>query len=219
MTGYVDCGRPLPGFEVAIRDETGADLPERRAGVIHLRGPSVMREYFGDAARTAETLSAAGWLDTGDIGYLAEGRLYITGRKKDMMIIHGRNIWPQDLEYVAKAQPGVHYNDVAAFSVPSPDGEKEQAIVVVQCRERDDARRAELRKTITATVRSELGIDCFVELVPTRTLPRTSSGKLARARARLEFLDRRRVEAAQKVRELPRARDEVAGDKPLRYIA
>ena len=219
VTGYVDCGRVLPSFEVAIRDETGRDLPERRAGVIHLRGPSVMSEYFADAERTAETLSPEGWLDTGDIGYLAEGRLYITGRKKDMMIIHGRNIWPQDLEYVAKAQPGVYYNDVAAFSVPSASGEKEEAVVVVQCRERDEARRAEMRRSINATVRSELGIECHVELVPTRTLPRTSSGKLARARARLDYLDRRAAEAAQKVRELPRAREQDVEDKPLRYIA
>ena len=219
VTGYVDCGKLLPSFGVAIRDAGGKALPERHIGTIHLSGPSVMSAYFEDAERTAETLSADGWLDTGDIGYMADGRLYLTGRKKDMMIIHGRNIWPQDLEYVAKAQPGVYYNDVAAFSVPSADGQAEEAIVVVQCRERDEARRAALSRTIAATVRSEFGIDCFVELVPTRTLPRTSSGKLARAKARLEFLDRRKAALRQNVRDLPRTRREEPDEKPLRYIA
>jgi fatty-acyl-CoA synthase len=219
VTQYVDCGRMLPSYEVAIRDETGNILPDRQAGVITVRGPSVMSGYFEDPEMTRQSLSADGWLDTGDIGYLAEGRLYITGRKKDMMIIHGRNIWPQDLEYIAKAQPGVYHNDVAAFSVPADEGHKERAVVVVQCRERDDLKRAALRKAIVATVRAEFGIDCMVELVPTRTLPRTSSGKLARARARLDFLERQEGAKATKVQELRRPKQEITEEKPLRYIA
>src|SRR6056297_3791881 len=120
---YVDCGALLPSFDIAIRDEDGTDLPERHAGVVHLRGPSVMSRYFREEAMTRETLSEDGWLNTGDIGYMADGRLFVTGRKKDMIIIHGRNIWPEDLEYIAKTQPGVNYTDAAAFSVPS---EKDQ---------------------------------------------------------------------------------------------
>ncbi len=219
VTQYVDCGRLLPSFEVAIRDEAGNVLPDRQAGVITVRGPSVMSGYFEDPEMTRQSLSPDGWLDTGDIGYLADGRLYITGRKKDMMIIHGRNIWPQDIEYIAKAQPGVYHNDVAAFSVPAEDAHKERAVVVVQCRERDDLKRAALRKAIVATVRAEFGIDCMVELVPTRTLPRTSSGKLARARARLDFLERQEAAKAAKVQELRRPKQEMTEEKPLRYIA
>ena len=180
---YVDCGAPLPSFEISIRDEAGTPLPERRAGVVHLRGPSVMSGYFGDFQNTSETLSSDGWLNTGDVGYLAQGRLFITGRKKDMIIIHGRNIWPEDLEHLAKAQPGVHYTDVAAFSVPSDEEDgQEMAVLVVQCRERDEVERARLAKTIKGLVRSEFGIDCIVELVPPRTLPRTSSGTRRRHR-------------------------------------
>jgi fatty-acyl-CoA synthase len=188
---YVDCGALLPSFDIAIRDEEGRDLPERRAGVVHLRGPSVMSRYFQDEAMTRETLSEDGWLNTGDIGYVADGRLFVTGRKKDMIIIHGRNIWPEDLEYIAKTQPGVNYTDAAAFSVPSEKDQQETAVLVIQCRERDEIKRARLVKTIASLVRSEYGIDCIIELVPTRTLPRTSSGKLARARARLDYLARR----------------------------
>ncbi|MBC7132387.1 MAG: fatty acyl-AMP ligase [Roseovarius sp.] len=210
---YVDCGTLLPTFEIEIRDESGRPLPERQAGIIHLRGPSVMSGYFQDPEMSREALSADGWLNTGDIGYLAGGRLFLTGRKKDMIIIHGRNIWPQDLEDLAKSNPGVGYNDVAAFSVPSEDGRHEEAVIVVQCRERDEIRRARLVKTIIGMVRSEFGIDCRVELVPPRTLPRTSSGKLSRARARLDHIARRQTAAPAPARPAP------ADEAPVRYIA
>ncbi|MEI4233333.1 fatty acyl-AMP ligase [Roseovarius sp. D22-M7] len=219
VTRYVDCGKLLPSFEVSIRDESGRPLSDRQAGVIHLRGPSVMSAYFNDAETTRETLSDDGWLDTGDIGYLVDGHLFVTGRKKDMMIIHGRNIWPQDLEYVAKTQPGVHYNDVAAFSVPAKDTHKETAVLVVQCRERNEIKRAGLVKTITAMVRSEFGIDCHVELVPTRTLPRTSSGKLARARARLDHLARKHGSSVQNLPENVQNVRDPRDDVPMRYSA
>jgi len=90
---------------------------------------------------------------------------------------------------------------------------------VVQCRERNEIKRAGLSKTIRAMVRTEFGIDCFVELVPTRTLPRTSSGKLARARARLEFLDRRRAVAVQNIGKTVTTRSEAQGEEKLRYSA
>jgi len=193
VSRYVDCGRLLPSFEVSIRDEDGMPLPERHAGIIHLRGPSVMSGYFREDAVTREVLSADGWLDTGDIGYMAGDRLFLTGRKKDMLIIHGRNIWPEDIEHLAKSQPGVGYNDVAAFSVTSELDSREMAVLLIQCRERDEVKRARIRKSVAAQVRAELGIEIFVELVPKRTLPRTSSGKLARSRARLEFIARRKA--------------------------
>jgi fatty-acyl-CoA synthase len=216
---YVDCGALLPTFEISIRDEHGNDLPERQAGVIHLRGPSVMSHYFQEEEITRECLSEDRWLDTGDIGYLANGRLFVTGRRKDMIIIHGRNIWPEDLEYLAKTQPGVNYTDAAAFSVPSEVNQQETAVLVVQCRERDEIKRARLVKTIAGLVRSEFGIDVVVELVPTRTLPRTSSGKLARARARLDYLGRRQ---AAKVQHLPEPAKSLPMDEAMpqvRYIA
>ena len=216
---YVDCGALLPSFDIAIRDEDGNDLPERHAGVVHLRGPSVMSRYFREEAITRETLSEDGWLNTGDIGYVANGRLFVTGRKKDMIIIHGRNIWPEDLEYIAKTQPGVNYTDAAAFSVPSEKDQQETAVLVVQCRERDEIKRARLVKTIASLVRSEYGIDCIIELVPTRTLPRTSSGKLARARARLDFLGRR-CAAGVEVKPEPIDTAPVDHDRaPIRNIA
>jgi fatty-acyl-CoA synthase len=148
-----------------------------------------MSGYFGDAKATEEVLSPDGWLDTGDLGYRIRDSIVITGREKDMMIINGRNIWPQDLEYLAEQQPEVRTGDASAFSVSGPDGE-EKAVMVIQCRVSHAAKRASLAERLQGLVREEIGITCFVELVPPRTLPRTSSGKLSRSGARKDFLKR-----------------------------
>lgn len=193
---FIDCGAPLPGYEMEIRDESGRPLPERRCGRIHLRGPSVMSGYFGNPEATREVLSADGWLDTGDIGYQAGGTLHITGRAKDLMIIKGRNIWPQDLETLAEQQPEVRHSDASAFSIPDED-EDETAVLVVQCRETDPRKLASLAERLQQAIHAEFAIHCLIELVPPHTLPRTSSGKLSRSSTRKEFLERRAAAEAQ----------------------
>jgi fatty-acyl-CoA synthase len=191
---FIDCGRPLPGYEMEIRDDGGRPLPERRCGRIFLRGASLMSGYFGNLDASREVLSADGWLDTGDIGYVAGGSLYITGRAKDLMIIHGRNIWPQDLEHLAEQQPEVRPTDASAFSIADED-EGETAVLVVQCREADARKLAKLAERLQQAIHAEFGIHCLIELVPPHTLPRTSSGKLSRSTARKEFLERRSAES------------------------
>jgi fatty-acyl-CoA synthase len=113
----------------------------------------------------------------------------ITGREKDLIIINGRNIWPQDLEYLAEQQPEVRTGDASAFSVSSPSG-AEKAVMMVQCREADTRKRADLGERLRGLVRQEFGIECLIELVPRNTLPRTTSGKLSRSGARQEYLKR-----------------------------
>ena len=184
---FVNCGVPLPSFEVEIRDEDGNALPDWKSGVIHVRGPSVMSGYYNLPEESAEALCAEGWLNTGDIGYLADGVLTITGRKKDLIIIHGRNIWPQDLEHLAETLPEVRVGDALAFSAPDHEAE-EMCVLVVQCRDTDPNRRHSLVRRLTGMLREELGLDCYVRLVPLHSLPRTSSGKLSRAKARLDFI-------------------------------
>jgi len=186
---FVNCGKPLPGHEIVIRDDTGGELAERQCGSVFVRGPSVMSGYFGDSANHPDVLSEDGWLDTGDIGYCADGDIMITGRKKDLIIINGRNIWPQDMEYLAEQQPEVRPGDASAFPVPRTDGQ-EQAVVVVQCRESDADKRRNLIERIDRAIRADLGIDCIIDLVPLHTLIRTSSGKLSRFRTRQDFIDR-----------------------------
>ena len=187
---FVDCGAPLPDFEVEIRDDQGQLLDERRVGTVYVRGPSVMSGYFEDPQTTAEVLGEDGWLNTGDLGYRAGSDLFITGRKKDLIIINGRNIWPQDLEHIAEQQPEVRPGDSLAFAAPGPDG-RDTTIMVVQCRETDPQQRAALITRLRGRVRQELGIECVVELAPLHTLPRTSSGKLSRSRARLDYINSR----------------------------
>ncbi len=184
---FVNCGVPLPSFEIEVRDEDGKVLGDWESGVIHLRGPSIMSGYYKLPEETSEALCGDGWLNTGDIGYLVDGVVTITGRKKDLIIIHGRNIWPQDLEHLAETQPEVRVGDALAFSVPDHEGQ-EMCVLVVQCRETDTAKRNMLVRRLTAMLRMELSLDCYVKLVPNHSLPRTSSGKLSRAKARLEFI-------------------------------
>lgn len=190
ITTFVNCGVPLPGHEMEVRDEGGRPLPDRRCGTIFVSGPSVMSGYFENPEATQEVLSPDGWLDTGDLGYRVDGSVVITGRKKDLLIIKGRNIWPQDLEVIAEQQPEVRRGAAAAFSVPGPLGE-ETAVVVVQCREADPEKRDALVRRLQGLILEELGIHCLIELVPPHTLPRTSSGKLSRAGARAQYLKSR----------------------------
>lgn len=187
IRSFVDCGIPLPDFEIEIRDDQGCVLDERHSGTIFLRGGSVMSGYFDDPYSTRAVLSPDGWLNTGDIGYRIGERLVVSGRSKDLIIINGRNIWPQDLEHLAEQQPEIRSGNALAFAAPSLD-EIDIAVMVVQCRETDDQKRADLIERIRRRVYAELSIDCHIELAPLHTLPRTSSGKLSRSKARANFI-------------------------------
>ncbi|QPQ56172.1 fatty acyl-AMP ligase [Allosphingosinicella flava] len=182
----VNCGKAVRDMDVEIRDEDAGALPDRAIGKVWCRGPSVMAGYYRDPEATAACM-AGGWLDTGDMGYLSDGYLYIVGRAKDMIIINGKNHWPQDIEWAVEQLPGFKAGDIAAFAITTPGGEETPA-VLVQCRTSDNEERSRLRTEIRERVRAITGMNCVVELVPPRTLPRTSSGKLSRAKARNLYL-------------------------------
>ena len=182
----VNCGKAVKDMTIEIRDENGTPLPDRVIGKVWCSGPSLMKEYFRDPESTNACL-INGWLDTGDMGYMSKGYIYIVGRAKDMIIINGKNHWPQDIEWAVEQLPGFKAGDIAAFSVTTPGGEEAPA-VLVQCRTTDEVERAKLREQIRDKVRSVTGMNCVVELVPPRTLPRTSSGKMSRAKARNLYL-------------------------------
>ncbi|MDE8652705.1 fatty acyl-AMP ligase [Novosphingobium album (ex Liu et al. 2023)] len=182
----VNCGKPVRDMEVVIRGEDGKSLRDHQIGKVWCRGTSVMHSYFRDPEATAACL-VDGWLDTGDMGYMANGYLFIVGRAKDMIIINGKNHWPQDIEWAVEQLPGFNHGDIAAFSIEMENGEETPA-VLVHCRVSDPDKRIELRDLIRDKVRSITGMNCVIELVPPKSLPRTSSGKLSRAKAKKLYL-------------------------------
>lgn len=182
----VNCGKPVRDTVLEIREENGSLLPEKAVGKVWMNSPSIMECYYRDQEATDACL-IDGWLDTGDMGYLSDGYLYIVGRAKDMIIINGKNHWPQDIEWAVEQLPGFKAGDIAAFAITTPGGDETPA-VLVQCRTSDEIERHRLRDEIREKVRAITGMNCVIELVPPRTLPRTSSGKLSRAKARNLYL-------------------------------
>jgi fatty-acyl-CoA synthase len=182
---FTNCGAPLPGHRVEIRNAAGQQVAEREVGQIFVQGPSVMSGYFNDPQSTRAVLED-GWLNTGDLGYLSQGELHITGRSKDLLIVRGRNIWPQDIEYLVESEPELRPGDAIVFVVPVDD--EPQVVVQIQCRIREPEGRERLVRTLVAKITSEFGLTADVHLVPPHSLPRTSSGKPSRAEALERFL-------------------------------
>jgi fatty-acyl-CoA synthase len=185
--GFVACGRPLPEHAAEIRDEHGRVLPERHVGRILVKGPSVMAGYFDQPEATRHALDPQGWLDTGDLGYMLNGQLVITGRAKDLIIVNGRNIWPQDLEWAVEELPDVRRGDTAAFSIDG-DNDDEDVILLVQCRTTDPEARGALIRAVQGVVQRTAAIECKVKLIEPKGLPQTSSGKLSRSRAKTNYM-------------------------------
>ncbi|MEM8948754.1 MAG: fatty acyl-AMP ligase [Pseudomonadota bacterium] len=185
--GFVFCGPALPGHVFEIRAEDDSPLPDRDVGRIFVKGPSIAKGYFGEPEASARVFKD-GWLDTGDLGYLVDGEVVITGRSKDLMIINGRNIWPQDVEWSIEDLPGLRRGDVAVFSIEDQDQEP-RVVILVQCRSRDGEVREQLLKDAKATATRTAAVDGEIVLVPPHSLPMTSSGKLSRARAKQNYLD------------------------------
>jgi len=183
---FVSCGKVLPGHRVEIRGESGEVLGQRQVGRVFVDGPSVMSGYFNDDAATADALKD-GWLDTGDLAYWIDADLVIVGRAKDLMIVNGRNVWPQDIEWTVEHMDGLRSGDSAAIVIVNNEG-AEQPTVLVQCRLSDATERSKLATEVRTKVQESSGIQCDIVLVPARSLPKTTSGKLARGRAKTMFM-------------------------------
>jgi fatty-acyl-CoA synthase len=183
----VVCGKALPGHEIRIVDAAGNELAERDVGRILVKGPSLMAGYFGNPEATNAVMRSEGFMDTGDMGYLVDQQVVVTGRAKDLILHNGRNIWPQDLEWAAEQIEPLRSGDVAAFAVEG-NYDEDEVVVLIQCRLSGVAQMEKLRRQVQAAVHRTAGIDCNVVLVPPRSLPFTSSGKLSRALARARYL-------------------------------
>ncbi|WP_164020285.1 fatty acyl-AMP ligase [Pyxidicoccus trucidator] len=185
----VSVGAPVAGFEVEVRDAVGTVLAEQRVGRVFARGPSLMAGYFGDAEATGRALSADGWLDTGDLGFLADGELYLTGRAKDVVIIRGANHAPQAFEEPLQAVEGVRTGCAVALGFTPEDGQDEALLILAERAGPYVGEEAELEERIRAAVVEATGVRPHtVRLLEPGTLPRTSSGKLRRIEALRRYL-------------------------------
>ncbi|MGD9881903.1 MAG: fatty acyl-AMP ligase [Reyranella sp.] len=184
---FVVCGKVLPGHRLEVRGESGAVLGEREVGRLFAQGPSIMPGYYGEPEATREVLSDDGWLDTGDLGYRLGDEIVVTGRAKDLIIVNGRNVWPQDIEWALESRGVVKNDDAAAFSIDTPDGER--VVVAVLARASGEEGRQALARDVAGAVREMIAVDCDVALVPPSLgLPTTSSGKLSRTRVKANYL-------------------------------
>ncbi len=184
---FVSCGKIIPKHQIEIRDmELGSDVGQRHVGRICLKGPSVTPGYFHNALATQAAFTHDGWLDTGDLGYWLDDQLVVTGRFKDLILWHGRNIWPQDIEWAAQASAPSRCGRACSFAIGS--GDEKDIILLLECRTRDAHLLEEIHTTVSSAIRLEIGAPVRLILVPRGTMIITSSGKLSRARVREKFL-------------------------------
>jgi 1-acyl-sn-glycerol-3-phosphate acyltransferase len=178
---FVACGRPLPNHEIRVVDRAGHELPERREGRVQFRGPSACSGYYRNPEATTE-LFDGDWLNSGDLGYISAGEIFITGRSKDLIIIAGRNIYPQELEEAIAELEGIRKGNVAVFGSIDRNSGTERLVVLAETRETDPQRLEKLRIQVNELAVQLLGIPPHDLLwAPPQTIPKTSSGKIRRA--------------------------------------
>ncbi len=191
---FVACGRPLAGHHIRLVDSTGYEVGEREEGRLEFQGPSVTSGYFRNPGETRR-LFRDGWLDSGDLAYIAGGDVYVTGRVKDLIIRAGRNIYPHELEEAIGNLPGIRKGCVAVFASTDRASATEKLVVLAETRETASQERARLQAAITA-----LAVDLTgaapddVKLAPPHTVLKPSSGKVRRAASR-ELYERGRLTA------------------------
>jgi fatty-acyl-CoA synthase len=185
---FVSCGVPIPGHEIRIVDEQNKEVPERVEGTLQFRGPSVMSGYF-NAPEITQAIFYEGWCDSGDFAYKADGEIFITGRRKDIIIKAGRNFYPQELEEAVGSIPGVRKGCVAAFGIVDAKLGTEKIVLIAETKEEQKSLREEMTAAITEKIVTAIGVPPdIIQLAEPGTIPKTSSGKLRRAACREAYL-------------------------------
>jgi acyl-CoA synthetase (AMP-forming)/AMP-acid ligase II len=184
------CGKPVPGTHIRITDDAGKELTEDHVGHIEVRGPSVMKGYFGDVADDPSAAAIRDWwLDTGDLGYLRAGALRVTGRRKELVIVRGNKYSPSEFEWAAAEVEGVYQSNAVALGLFDRSEGSEILCLVCETDLADSSARAALEREIRSHVSMRTGVvPTLVELVPRNAIPRTSSGKVQRDRMKSMFL-------------------------------
>ena len=184
----VSAGKPIAESRVRIIDDKGYDLPDRHLGEIIIQSNCMLSEYYLRKSETKKSF-IAGWFKTGDLGYVADGELYISGRKKDLIIVGGKNIYPEDIEAIATEVEGVHPGRAVAFGVFNDEKGTEDVIVIAELEKEDSERKAvigdEIRRRVTQSSAVALR---HILLVDEKWLIKTSSGKIARSANKEKYL-------------------------------
>jgi len=192
VESFVSVGSPIAGNEVRIVDAEGLDVEDRREGQLWFRGPSATQGYYRNPAATEALFplgTDAGWINSGDRAYRADGEFYITGRSKDIILKAGRNLYPQEIEEVVGGVPGVRRGCVVAFGVRDAQNATERLVVVAETRERSASAQAVISAAITEAVTRSIGIPPdLVVPAPPHSVPKTSSGKLRREKTKQLYL-------------------------------
>jgi acyl-CoA synthetase (AMP-forming)/AMP-acid ligase II len=184
----ISAGKPIENTRVRILNESGKELPERHIGEIAIQSDCMLTGYFNRPDLTKKAFMD-GWYLSGDLGYLAAGEVYITGRKKDLIIVGGKNIYPQDLERLAGGLPGVHPGRIVAFGVFNAEIGTEEVVLIAESDEEYTRRREEIAELLRERVTrgSDIALR-YVQVVDRGWLLKTSSGKIARSANREKYL-------------------------------
>ena len=180
-------GGSLPNMEIRIADDARAPVPAGQVGHILIRGPNVTQGYVGDPEATALVLGADGWLDTGDLGVMHEGNLYIAGRSKEIIFVNGQNYYPYDLENIAQRAPGLDLNKVVAAGVAKPGAQGEELMVFVLHRGGLEEFVA-TAGAVSRLISEHTGIE-VAQVIPVKRIPKTTSGKVQRHLLEKSFVD------------------------------
>jgi fatty-acyl-CoA synthase len=186
----MSCGKPISNTRIRIVDNNGRDLAERHIGEIVIKSDCMLSDYYNRPDITKKAFLDDGWYMSGDYGYLVNGEVFIAGRKKDLIIIGGKNIYPQDLEQLAYDVPGVHTGRASAFGVYNEIAGTEDVVMVAEVDTDDPIERQKIAECIRATVTRGSAVTLrFIHLVRHPWLIKTSSGKTARSANREKFLN------------------------------
>jgi acyl-CoA synthetase (AMP-forming)/AMP-acid ligase II/acyl carrier protein len=183
----VSVGHIVPNTEMLIADDSRAGLPDETVGHILIRGPSVSSGYYGDPEATAAAIDANGWLDTGDLGVIHEASLYIVGRAKEIIFVNGQNYYPYDLENIAQRAPGIDLNKIVAAGIARPGSQGEELVMFVLHR----GSMEEFLPTATAVgrlINEHTGLE-VAQVIPTKRIPKTTSGKVQRHLLEQAYID------------------------------
>jgi acyl-CoA synthetase (AMP-forming)/AMP-acid ligase II len=185
----VSCGPVIPNVEVMIVDNYGISYKDRRVGEVAVRSNCMLNEYYNRPDATEDTMLEGGWFLTGDYGYKVGNELYITGRKKDLIIVGGKNVYPQDLEQLAMEVDGVHPGRVSVFGIFDEEKGTENVVLIAEVETKDEDERQRISEQIrTVVTRGSAVALRHVYLVDSGWMVKTSSGKNSRYANREKYL-------------------------------